>query len=474
MFLLCQQAWPYATMYKPLGRGCSVVDLLPTRLSVCANYQSCQLVIGTRAFIRVRMNADRSSCDGMRYTFPTEVIQMSHVSKPTPTQQRPEPLLVPAEVAFDMLGIGRTAGFSLIKSGQLAARKIGMRTMVEVRSVKDFIRALPVTGAADPLAAFWRHRALVADAFSRWVATGPAKADVDMELAGTISQLRQLARFGLGAVTEAPRRRPPWLKFYPSDWRADAALRACSYAARGMWMDLLALMHEAEPYGHLLISGQPPDNVKLTRVLGGSPEEIAALVAELREAGVFSTTEHGVIFSRRMVRDAAQALVDRQNGRRGGNPELKASNNPGHIAGTNHEDNGGVNPPVIDGDKRADKAQKLESRSQNKVDQRSSDGLDFDAFWAAYPRKVGKGSARTAYARALKAGATAGAILDGVRGAHWNPDPQFVPHPATWLNGDRWLDERLPPAELKPPATGPTAFVHCGNILTLDDLAGAA
>ena len=32
----------------------------------------------------------------------------------------------------------------------------------------------------------------------------------------------------------------PWMKFYPSDWRSDAALRTVSSAARGLWMDMLS------------------------------------------------------------------------------------------------------------------------------------------------------------------------------------------------------------------------------------------
>jgi len=49
----------------------------------------------------------------------------------------------------------------------------------------------------------------------------------------------------------------PWMKFYPRDWRGDQALRAVSIAARGLWMECLCIMHEAKPYGHLVLNGQP-------------------------------------------------------------------------------------------------------------------------------------------------------------------------------------------------------------------------
>lgn len=50
----------------------------------------------------------------------------------------------------------------------------------------------------------------------------------------------------------------PWMKFYPADWRADPGLRMCSgCCARGMWMEMLCLMHEAMPRGFLKLAGAP-------------------------------------------------------------------------------------------------------------------------------------------------------------------------------------------------------------------------
>lgn len=33
------------------------------------------------------------------------------------------------------------------------------------------------------------------------------------------------------------------------------------------------------------------------------------------------------------------------------------------------------------------------------------------------------------------------ALLAGLRRYRFNPDPSYRPHPATWLNGERWLDD---------------------------------
>lgn len=67
----------------------------------------------------------------------------------------------------------------------------------------------------------------------------------------------------------------------------------------------------------------------------------------------------------------------------------------------------------------------------------------FDAFWAAYPRRVGKGAARRAWAKALRL-AGAEAILGALRAqvaAGLFKDATYTPFPATWLNQERWDDE---------------------------------
>lgn len=64
----------------------------------------------------------------------------------------------------------------------------------------------------------------------------------------------------------------------------------------------------------------------------------------------------------------------------------------------------------------------------------------FGDFWKAYPRKVGKGAAERAWTKALKH-TDADQIIEAVRAVEWPSDAEFIPHPSTWLNGKRWLDE---------------------------------
>jgi hypothetical protein len=68
----------------------------------------------------------------------------------------------------------------------------------------------------------------------------------------------------------------------------------------------------------------------------------------------------------------------------------------------------------------------------------------FDEFWALYPRKVAKAVARKAFARLTEQQQldACKAIDDHI--VYWKVkevELEFIPHPSTWLNGERWEDE---------------------------------
>jgi hypothetical protein len=93
-------------------------------------------------------------------------------------------------------------------------------------------------------------------------------------------------------------------------------------------MEMLCLMHEAEPYGSLLIKGQPIGTKLLASLCGIDAKKCAILLQELNFFGVLEREQNGTIYSRRMRRDYAKALKDKENGKGGGNPALKQGVNP--------------------------------------------------------------------------------------------------------------------------------------------------
>jgi hypothetical protein len=73
---------------------------------------------------------------------------------------------------------------------------------------------------------------------------------------------------------------------------------------------------------------------------------------------------------------------------------------------------------------------------------------DFDQFWQAYPKKRSKGDARRAWQKLQPSPALVQQILTAlgwqVLQPQWTKDGgQFIPHPATWLRGERWDDEPM-------------------------------
>jgi uncharacterized protein YdaU (DUF1376 family) len=73
-------------------------------------------------------------------------------------------------------------------------------------------------------------------------------------------------------------------------------------------------------------------------------------------------------------------------------------------------------------------------------------GVGFDAFWAAYPKKKAKGAALKAWAKIKGVHELLPQILESVRQQTGSPEWQkecgrYIPHPATWLNGQGWSDE---------------------------------
>ena len=134
-----------------------------------------------------------------------------------------------------------------------------------------------------------------------------------------------------------------WSKFWWQDYEGDDALRVCSLAAQGLWMRMLCAMHKGTPYGHLTVNGRPATVRQIAAIASAPEKEVAKLLAELAEAGVYSVDGDDVMFCRRMVRDKAAREKFSAYGKTGGNPALKAEDNPTDNGGGNP---GGLTPPL--------------------------------------------------------------------------------------------------------------------------------
>ena len=66
----------------------------------------------------------------------------------------------------------------------------------------------------------------------------------------------------------------------------------------------------------------------------------------------------------------------------------------------------------------------------------------FDTFWKHYPRKVSKPNALKAWIKIKPDDELTKTIISAISKQNLSAkEEQFIPHPASWLNGRRWEDE---------------------------------
>lgn len=97
-----------------------------------------------------------------------------------------------------------------------------------------------------------------------------------------------------------------------------------------------------------------------------------------------------------------------------------------------------------DGNPREEKRSKVKRKEKNLLTDEVE--KNFELFWAAYPNKTAKKKAHDVWLKLQPTGALFAAITQGLekakRSAQWQKDGgQYIPHPTTWLNQERWTDE---------------------------------
>ena len=186
---------------------------------------------------------------------------------------------------------------------------------------------------------------------------------------------------------------------------------------------------------------------------GCSLEQVSRLLRELEDSGVFSRTEHGTIYSRRMVKDEATRRAKAAAGKLGGNPRLKGrvlkqevNHGPNH--GPNHE------PKQKGGSSSSASSSSSISASKEKAPPYPPSGGEdrpdlFGMFWEAYPVKAKKPKAMARFQKLKPDRSLVDRMLEAIcrqkRSRAWRKDGgQYIPHPATWLADRQWEDDPGP------------------------------
>ena len=226
----------------------------------------------------------------------------------------------------------------------------------------------------------------------------------------------------------------PYFRMYPTDYEGKTA--HLSLLEDGAYNRLLRLCWS-------MPNCEIPDDDAwiMRRMRARTEEEQKAVLTVLAE---YFVRENRVVSQKRIKEEFEHAKnrydAARENGSKGGRKPNTLKNNK------TDESNGfpsGSDPLKLN------KANQNQNQNHNKrAKDRACDG--FETFWQACPRKVAKGTAEKAYAKAMTI-AEAEDVLQGMvryAASMKGKDAQYIAHPATWLNARRWLDD-APKAEPK-------------------------
>jgi uncharacterized protein YdaU (DUF1376 family) len=186
-------------------------------------------------------------------------------------------------------------------------------------------------------------------------------------------------------------------------------------------------------------SAIPADVAQAARLVrAASKDERKAVDTVLRE--FFTETPEGWKHKRcdaEIVKAAEAAERARTNGKKGGRPPTsKPTTNPEETQS------------VISGNPEKSKSQAPITNpitNTNKPPKPPRGELEgFEEFYAAYPRKEDRAKAVKAFAKVTAPLAELLAALEWqCKSSNWRKDGgQFIPLPASWLNGERWKDEK--------------------------------
>jgi hypothetical protein len=247
----------------------------------------------------------------------------------------------------------------------------------------------------------------------------------------------------------------PAFQFYPQDWRKDIGVQSLSFHDRGIWFELLCIMHESEVRGMLVHNGRAMGEETLSRLIGTDLKTLRKTLKTLLEIGVASKDENGVIFNRRMIRDDAIIQKRRASGRLGGNPNL-LNQKDNHIDNytPNHPNNQNAkqNPTPSSSSSTSSSLEVKEINKENEFQEKINETAPklvfqtcytFEEFWNDYDKKRGDKDKLSQKWEKINETERAKikAYIPQYKAAQ--PDKLYRKDPASFINQKAWYDELI-------------------------------
>jgi predicted transcriptional regulator len=206
-----------------------------------------------------------------------------------------------------------------------------------------------------------------------------------------------------------------------------------SLAARGLLREVEALCYCNEPPGKLVLQGLPMTATEIARMRGVDAGEVEKALKELLSRGLLKRDDDGFIYSPSILKE----IEERDNVQQRVTRYRKNT-----IA--NVTDN--VTQPVTPHVTPQSRVEKKKSRKEEEKNTHTARADAFAEFWAAYPKKLGRGAAEKAFGKLQSPSELLPVLLAAIAAqkatTQWQRDNgQFIPYPATWLNHRRWEDD---------------------------------
>lgn len=246
----------------------------------------------------------------------------------------------------------------------------------------------------------------------------------------------------------------PAFQFYVKEWRSSRAIQRMTFAQRGMYLEMLLEQWE---------NFSLPDNpAAVAELIGGTVDEWTASWPVLRRKFVerharprpdqspddpelrriANVKLEAVRRAMRRYRSTARkgGLARAKSAKRGNDGTYSPAGAPAAI-----QQRSSTPTPTPTPTPSATPTPTATAEEQHPREARED--ARFTRFWAVYPKKVAKGAALKAWRKRQPDDALVAEMFVALewqtQSEGWQKDGgQYVPNPATWLNGGRWEDER--------------------------------
>lgn len=214
-----------------------------------------------------------------------------------------------------------------------------------------------------------------------------------------------------------------WFKFYGGEYLSDPKMLALSASERSCWLTLLCFASMTEGDGTIRYLTESQLMVQAgVKFDGPEWDHTKGVLDHLQELGMIQQSNGEITIKNwRKRQEMMLSNAERQ-------ARFRAK----------RDSNAKVTQMSQNSNERIE---------ENRIEENRNTLVErFNLFWAMYPRKEQKKKAQVAWLKIKPDQALHDEIIKGLQKflvcEQWTKDNgRFIPHPTTWLNGERWRDE---------------------------------